>query len=47
MANERRDISIHLGLKTSQKKMNAINVTMIKAKPKPINDMGHHFLGLR
>lgn len=43
MPNDSKEISIHLGLKMSQKKRNAISVTIIKAKPSPINDINHHF----
>lgn len=41
------EMSIHFGLKINQNKRNAISVMIIKANPNPINDMGHHFFGLR
>ena len=42
-----REMSINLGLNTSQKNMNAINVTIMNAKPRAINEMNHHLAGLR
>lgn len=47
IANDSNEINIHLGLKMSQNKRNAISVTNRKAKANPIKEINHHFLGLR
>ena len=45
--NGMSEIRISRGLNTSQKNIKAINVTMINAKPRAINEMNHHLAGLR
>ena len=39
------EMKIYFGLKISQKKINAISVTIRKTKPSPIKAMIHHFVG--